>query len=80
MAWSNLSLVLSSGEADGGEGVWTRVAAVSVSRRPQNSWIWRSTSSGDVGGDGVESREETRIREDGRDICCVVMDGQIKVA
>jgi len=74
-AWSSPSLVLSSGEFDGGEGVWTcAVVAISASRRPRNSWICRSTSSGDVGGDGVDSREETRIGDEGRDIVVVQMD------
>jgi len=71
-AWSSPSLVRSSGEFDGGDGVWTRIAVVSASRRPQNSWIWHSTSLGDVGGDGVESQEETRIGDEGRDIVVVV--------
>ena len=76
-AWSRPSLVLSSGERDGGDGVWIVVVAASRSRRPRNSWICHSTSSGDVGGDGVESREETRIGDEGRDIECGVGSGEV---
>ena len=55
-----------------GMGVWTcAVAVINASRRPRNSWICRSTSSGDVGGGGVDSREETRIGDEGRDIVVV---------
>jgi len=60
------SFVLSSGEEEGGDGVVREQAA-----RRRWSWMRRFISTFSVSGEGVESRDEIRIGEDGRDIVVV---------
>ena len=61
------SLALSSGEEDGGDGV---VRKRQVRRRWRRSrWFISAFSlSADEEGDWVESRDETKMGEEGRDI------------
>ena len=75
--WSQMRWFISAfSESDEGEGAW--VSEVRLVRR----WIRRSRSAfttSDMVGEGVESREETRMGEEERDMLCCE-DGQIKAA